>query len=523
MTVENNAEMVTLADLPGFHAARRVDRAAVIYSDRRLSFGDLDERSNAVASGLDKERLEPGDRVAFLDRNSEKFFEVLFGVAKARSVFVTINFRLAPREVEYILSDSQTRVLFVAREYLPLVDKIREGLTDLQTVIVLDDPNSEGYEAWLSKQSRSRPNARVEPADGAVQMYTSGTTGNPKGVELSHTAMVQAAVAGLSVWPFLYEDGGAVLGTMPLFHIAAANLCIAALFAGATAVIVRDVSPQELAEIIPEQHITLVPLPATVIHAMLRLHGISDRDFSALRTMLVAGSGIAPELVREAGATFQCGFALSYGATETCGGMTYLGPEECTPDAGKLLGSAGKTLGDAAIRIVDEDGNDLPAGEVGEILCQSRRLMTSYWRNPEATQEALRNGWFWSGDAGYLDENGYLFVVDRIKDMVLSGGENVYPTEIENVIHLHEDVEDVAVVGVPDEKWGEALLAFVVVKQGRQLDGGKIEDYLRDKIAGFKIPRRYEFVDGFPRNATGKVLKRELRKPYWEGKKRNVG
>lgn len=520
---ESNAEPATLANLPAFQAARRADSPAVIYGDRSLSFGELDERSNAVANGLVNEQLEVGNRVAFLDRNSERFFEALFGTAKARAVFVTINFRLAPREVEYILNDSQTRVLFVAHEYLPLVDEIRERLPDLRTIIVLDDSGSGGYEAWLGEQSRSRPVVTVEPIDGAVQMYTSGTTGRPKGVELSHAAMVRAAVAGLTVWPFLYEDRAAVLGTMPLFHIAAANLCIAALYAGATAVIVRDTTPQELAEMIPEQHITLVPLPATVIHAMLRLPGILDRDFRALRTMLVAGSGIAPELVREAGETFQCGFALSYGATETCGGMTYLGPEECTPDAGKLLESAGKSLGDAEIRIVDEEGNQQPPSEVGEILCRSGRLMTEYWRKPEATQDALRDGWFWSGDAGYVDAEGYLFVVDRIKDMVLSGGENIYPTEIENVIHEYEDVEDVAVVGIPDEKWGEALLAFVVVKPGRQIDNGQLEDYLRDKLAGFKIPRRYEFVEGFPRNATGKVLKRELRRPYWEGQNRHVG
>ncbi|MGI9249384.1 MAG: long-chain-fatty-acid--CoA ligase [Woeseiaceae bacterium] len=521
MTSDYNSEPTTLADLAGFQAARRADSPAVIFGDRCLGFRELDERSNAVANGLANEQLEPGDRIAFLDRNSEQFFEALFGVVKVRSVFVTINFRLAPLEVEYILNDSKARVLFVATEYLPLIDKIRERLPELRKLIVLDD--ADGYETWLGNQSQSRPDIIVEPTDGAVQMYTSGTTGHPKGVELSHAAMVQAAVAGLSVWPFLYEDGGAVLGTMPLFHIAAANLCIAALYAGATAVIVRDVSPQDLAEIIPEQHITLVPLPATVIHAMLRLPGVQERDFSALRTMLVAGSGIAPELVREAGETFQCGFALSYGSTETCGGMTYLGPEECTPDAGDLLGSAGKTLGDAEIRIADEEGNELPRGDVGEILCRSSRLMTSYWRKPEATRDAIRDGWFWSGDAGYLDEEGYLFVVDRIKDMVLSGGENIYPTEIEHVIHMHEDVEDVAVVGIPDEKWGEALLAFIVVKEGRQIDGAQLEGYLRDKLAGFKIPRRYEFVGEFPRNATGKVLKRELRKPYWEGKERNVG
>lgn len=519
MMPEKTAELATLAALPGHRADRRPDGLAVVFGDRSLTFGDLDRRSNALANGLVEAGLEPHDRVAFLDRNNHRFFEVLFGVAKAGGVFVTVNFRLAPPEVGYILGDSATRVLFIASEYLPLIENIRDELPALRKVVVLDV----GYEEWLDGMPHSRPDILVSPGDGAVQMYTSGTTGNPKGVELSHKAMVRAAIAGLSVWPFMYEENATVLGTMPLFHIAAANLCIAALYAGGCAVVVRETTPQQLAEIIPDRRITLVPLPATVIHAMLRLPGIRDRDFSALRTMLVAGSGIAPDLVREAGETFKCGFALSYGSTETCGGMTYLGPDECTPDAGRLLGSAGRTLEDSEIKIADEDGNELPPGETGEILCRSNRLMTGYWRNAEATKSALKDGWFRSGDAGYVDTEGYLFVVDRIKDMVLSGGENIYPTEIENVIRTHEGVEDVAVVGIPDERWGEALLAFVIPGQGAELDRQQLEEYLRDKLAGYKIPRRYEFVEEFPRNATGKVLKRELRRPYWEGRERNVG
>ncbi len=512
----------TLAQIVTLPAESCPNRTAIVYGDKSLSFADLNIRSNQVANGLAALGVPARSRVAILTRNSEIFFEALFGAAKADTVLVTVNFRLAAREIAYILGDSETRVLFVSAEYLPLVREVRDELPELQEVIVTDG-NDDAYGTWLRQQPSSSPGIEIDPADGAVQMYTSGTTGNPKGVELSHRAMVNAALAGLTVWPFMHEEGASVLGTMPLFHIAAANLCIAALCAGATARIVRDATPEQLADIIPRHRISIAPLPATVIHNMLRLPGIRDRDFSALRVMLVAGSGIAPELVREAGEVFRCGFALSYGSTETCGGVTYLHPEECTPDSGNLLKSAGRTLWESAVRIVDADGNDQPAGTVGEILCRCNRLMTGYWRNEDATADALRDGWFWSGDAGYLDEDGYLYVVDRIKDMVISGGENIYPTEVEAVLQTHESVEDVAVVGIPDEKWGEALLAFVVPKAEREINGEALLQFLRGKLAGYKIPRRYEFVDEFPRNATGKVLKRELRKPYWESQDRNVG
>ena len=513
----------TLANLVPFHAAIRPDAKAVVYGARCLSFSELEGRSNQLAHGLLAECSGPSSRVAILDRNSETFFEVLFGTAQAGDVLVTINFRLTPSEIEYVLDDSQAEVVFVGAEYAPLVDAIRENLPRLKCVIIMGEGASANYQAWREQQPASTPAVDVDPEDIAVQMYTSGTTGNPKGVELSHRAMVGAAQAGLSVWPFLYEPGAAVLGTMPLFHIAAANLCIAALFVGARAEIVRETSPPELARMLIEKQITLVPVPATVIHEMLRTPGVREQDFSALKTMLIAGSGISVELLREAQQVFRCGFALSYGSTETCGGMTYLGAEDCTADAGKLLASAGTLLQHSQIRIVDEQGGDLPPGETGEILCRSNRLMTGYWGRPDATAEALRDGWFYSGDAGYMDAEGYLYVVDRIKDMVITGGENVYPTEIEQVMRVHPKIDDVAVVGVPDDKWGEALLAFVMLKPNANATGEELEAFLRDKLAAFKVPRQYEFVESFPLNATGKVLKRTLRAPYWEREARQIG
>ncbi len=520
---KGSADINDLASLVRANADLYPDRTAIVYGERRVTFAELEQRANRVANGLVAEGIAPQSRVAVLDRNAETFFDILFGTMLANAVLVTVNFRLTAPEIEYILADSATELLLVGADFLPQVEALREQLPALKRIVVLgDEPGSE-FEQWCAGQSAEPPRRDVDPGSGAVQMYTSGTTGSPKGVELSHRAMVNAARAGLGVWRFLYEDDSAVLGTMPLFHIAACNLCIAALYAGARAEILREASPAELAQLIPDHGISLVPLPATVIHAMLRLPGIEKKDFSRLKVMLVAGSGIAVELMREAGRMFDCGFALSYGATEMCGGVSYLGPEECTPDAGKRLESAGRVLPNSEVRILDEQGGELPPGEVGEVVTRSNRLMTCYWNRPEATAESLRDGWFHSGDAGYMDEDGYLYIVDRLKDMVISGGENIYPTEIEQVMHAHPAVENVAIVGIPDEKWGEALLAFVIRKPNQAVEAEELEAFLRERLAGYKVPRRYEFVEEFPLNATGKVLKRTLRAPYWERSGRQVG
>ena len=508
-------EIPTLAHLLPWHARERPNAPAVVFGDRQLDFSQLDRRSNQVANAIMGEGLVPGSRVAVLDRNNELFFEILFGAAKAGAVLVTVNFRLKADEIHYILADSEAEILFVGAEYAAEAEKAAEALPRPRRVVVMDGYDASAYAAWRDRYPDANPGLRIEPESAAVQMYTSGTTGNPKGVELSHRAMVAAAIAGLGVWPYLYEPGAAVLGTMPLFHIAAANLCIAALFAGARAEILRESSAEQLARILVERRIFLVPVPAALIHEMLRTPGVRDFDFSALKTMLVAGSGISVELLREAQQVFGCGFALSYGSTETCGGLTYLGPQECRYDAGDLLRSAGRVLAHSRIRIVDEQGRDLPCGQTGEIVCRTDRLMNGYWHRPEATAEAIRDGWYHSGDAGYMDENGYLYVVDRIKDMVISGGENIYPAEVELALRKHPGVDDVAIIGVPDPKWGESLMAFVIPRPGAGLDGSELEAFLKERIAGYKVPRRYCFVENFPRNATGKVLKRELRRSEW--------
>lgn len=506
----------TLAEIPRRHAADQPNATALIFRNHRVTYRELDNRSNQVANAIKNEGLLPQTNVAILDRNADTFFYVLFGATKASMCLVTVNFRLTSSEVAYILEDSESEILFVSREFLHIAKACQIKLPRLKKIIVLDgeesDANDVNFLSWVSVQPEREP-LDLSPSshDRAVQMYTSGTTGHPKGVMLSHHAMIRAAQEGLSVWPVMHEPGASVLATMPLFHIAAANLCLACLYVGGRAEILNSAIPEEVVRQLASSRIRIVPLPPALIHAIIRLPDIQNYDLSYLDTLLIAGSGIAVELLKDAQEVLGCGFALSYGMTECCGGITYLSPKDCVYDAGKLLASAGKPFGENQVRIVDSERRNLPIGEIGEIACRCDRLMLGYWNRPEATEEVIDEEWYFTGDAGYMDEEGYLYVVDRIKDMVISGGENIYPVEVENELMKHPAVSDAAVVGIPDEKWGEILLAYVILEPGEIVTGNSLEQFLRTSLAGFKVPRCYEFVDEFPRNATGKVLKRELR------------
>lgn len=502
----------TLGDIVSVQASHQPAAAALIYEGNETSFAKLETVSHQVANQLLALGLPAQSRIAVMIRNSDDFFPILFGAAKAGMVVVTINFRLTAPEMSYILEDSGARVLFADADFQEAATDCCRTLSALEHVILLSGHagDGDGLSAWLTSTSEAAPDIDVQPDHTAVQMYTSGTTGAPKGVELTHRGMIVAAEEGLTLWTALFRDNSAVLATMPLFHIAACNLCLAALYAGGRAVIVRDTHPADTLKLIAAQSITVVPLPATVIHEMTSLDIVDQVDLSALDTMLIAGSGIPVATLKAAQAKLGCGFALSYGMTECCGGLSYLGPQDCTFDAGKKLESAGKPFGENRLKIVGPDGEQLAPYATGEILCKSKRVMKSYWNRPDETAQALQDGWYHSGDAGYVDENGFLYVVDRIKDMVISGGENIYPVEIENALIHHPSVRDVAVIGIPDEKWGESLLALTIADGPKPQDQELIE-FLRPRLAGYKIPRKFAWVDAFPRNATGKVLKRELR------------
>ncbi len=509
-----NPAIRVLGDMTQVQAVARADAPALVFEDRRTSFISLHEQTDRLARAMRASGLQKGARVALLDRNSDTFLILLLAVVKAGLVAAPINFRLTAQEVGYILADSDAALCFVGSDLASIAHAAQGHAPGLRSIIIIDAPldDPDSLAAWVDQTGCAGAQLPgVQPDDCAVQLYTSGTTGHPKGVELSHKAMVLAAVEGLGVWPALFGEHAAVLAAMPLFHIAGCNLALAALYAGARVEIVRGGDAPQIIRLIAERTISVAPLPAATIHDIINLPETADLDLSCLDTLLIAGSGIAVDLLREAQRVLKCGFALSYGMTECCGGLTYLGPQDCVHDAGERLKSAGRPLGGSQIRIVDASGCDVAPRRIGEILCRSARVMSGYWKRPDATADALRDGWYHSGDAGYLDEDGYLYVVDRIKDMVISGGENIYPAEIEAVLVQHPDVDQAAVIGTPHAKWGEALLACVVLRPGATLEPSSYEAFLRSALAGYKIPRRYAALEALPRNASGKVLKRELR------------
>ncbi|MGI9438863.1 MAG: AMP-binding protein, partial [Parvibaculales bacterium] len=313
-----------------------------------------------------------------------------------------------------------------------------------------------------------------------------------------------------------------VLLCMPLFHIAGVNVGLIGLHEGCKVTVLPEVDPAEILRLIEDEKVNLLFMVPAVILFVMQQPDIATRDVSSVRQVIYGASPIAEELLVQAAAKFKCDFVQVYGLTETTGGGTNLKPADHDAARNKLR-SCGKPNDGVELRIVDEAGNDVPQGEVGEIIMRGGSIMKGYWNKPDATTDAVKDGWFYSGDAGFLDEEGYVFIHDRVKDMIVSGGENVYPAEVENALFAHPDIADVAVIGVPSEKWGEAVKACVVTAEGKNPSEDEIIDFARERIAGYKLPKSVDFVDALPRNPSGKILRRQLREPYWEGHERRVG
>jgi acyl-CoA synthetase (AMP-forming)/AMP-acid ligase II len=514
----------SLGDITRAHAELRGNQPALIFEGKETSFAALDRRANQVANGLIGAGLKPQTRVALLDKNSDRFFEVLFGAAKANDVMVAVNWRLAPPEVAYVVNDAMAEVLFVGKEFFPVVETIRADLKTVKRIIALDDshPAWDEYEAWRDAQSDADPRVPVTGSDVAIQMYTSGTTGHPKGAQLTNANFFALLPAATGEWgkPWTPEDVNLVC--MPLFHIAGSGWGIVGLYAGAPAVILRDIIPPDILRVIPEYGVTKALFVPAVLLFLTQTPGVQETDFSSLELIAYGASPIPLDLLRTSMQTFKCDFAQVYGLTETTGAVTYLPPEDHDPNGNERMRSCGRAMGGITLRIVDAEGNELPTGEVGEIIVKTKQNMKGYWNLPDETAKAIKGDWFHTGDAGFLDADGYLYIHDRVKDMIVSGGENVYPAEVESALFGHPAIADVAVIGVPDDRWGEAVKAIVVRKPGAEVEPSEIIAYARERIAGYKVPKSIDFADMLPRNPSGKILKRELRAPYWEGRERQV-
>ena len=515
--------LTTLADLVRTHGAERGDQPMITFEGTTRTFAEVDTRSNRVAQALAAEGVGPGDRIAFLEHNVPEYFEFVFGAAKLGAVTVALNWRLAGREIAEIIDDARAKVLVVGPEFVNLIEKVEDSLATVTRYVVLGEhARWASFEAWIDGQPDRDPGHAASPSEVAFQLYTSGTTGVPKGVMLSHDNLFALLPGASESWGF---DGEVVsLGVMPLFHIAGTGWNIAAMFFGAHTVLLRDVDPAAIMRAIPEFGVTHTVFVPAVLQLLLATPGVDEADFSSLRLILYGASPITDVVLTKAMATFGCDFVQAYGLTETTGAVVQLAAADHDPEnRPDLLRSCGQPMPGVELRIVDDAGTDAQEGAVGEVWIRSPQNMLGYWGRPEETAAALADdNWLRTGDAGYLLD-GYLYLYDRVKDMVVSGGENVYPAEVENVLAAHPDVADIAVIGVPDERWGETVKAVVVARAGDLADPAALISFCREQLAHYKCPTSVDFVEALPRNASGKLLKREIREPYWAGHDRRVG
>ncbi|WP_372236867.1 fatty acid--CoA ligase [Sphingopyxis sp. KK2] len=513
------ADLLTFDEFLNHWATDRPGRLALREEDREFSYAELDDLTAKVASALIGAGLQKGDRIAWIGKNSDLYFQLFFGAARVGIVMAPIGWRLSPAEWAYVLNDTGAKMLFTGPgfEAVPqqLAGKLDHGPR------ILGDAEARALIA-------ATPRIAFEgsgPDDAVLQLYTSGTTGNPKGAVLSNRNLfaLRRNSSDLDLPYTKWEDDEAVLVAMPCAHIGGTGLGIMALAAGLPGVVLAEFNPDGVFDAVEQHGVTRFFIVPAALQMLLLHPRCADTDFSRLKYILYGAAPIPLELLRQCIKMFGADFIQAYGMTETTGTICMLPPEDHDPEGNQRMRSAGKALPGVEIRILGDDGQEVPVGAVGEVVTRSSNNMIGYWNLPEATAKTMTgDGWIHTGDAGYLDEDGYLYIHDRMKDMIISGGENVYPAEVESAIFGHPAVQEVAVIGIPDQKWGETVKAVVVPKPGMSIDEGDIIAWARERIAAFKAPRSVDVIEALPRNASGKILRKDLRAPYWEGRERMV-
>jgi acyl-CoA synthetase (AMP-forming)/AMP-acid ligase II len=494
--------MRTLAELIRWRAGRHSDLDAVRYNGVSQNYGALNAATSQLAGALVTELgIAPGDRVAILDKNCAAYLELILAADKAGAVAAPINWRLTASEVKLIIEDIKPKLVVTGAEF-----KANGAVAGIRT-LTFDELPRGGEDPQRDR-------------DGAVstQFCTSGTTGLPKGAMLTGWNMLNTGLCLAIEMPELRE-GCRSLVAMPMFHLGGTGWAIWSMQEGATLVIVREVVPETLLRTIVDERIETALLVPAVMLFLCELPQSKTADFSALKHITYGTAPISPEVLQRSLETFKCRFSQIYGLTETTGPFTSLAHEH---HVAEKLTSCGRPMFGARAKIIDAKGNELPPYAIGELVYQGESLMKGYWARQQETDEAISAGWLRTGDAGYVDEEGFFFIKDRIKDMIVSGSENVYPAEVESVLASHPELVEVAIIGVPDPKWGESVKACVVRREGSTLTAEALIEWCRDKLAGYKRPRSVDFLDALPRNASGKMLKRKLRDAYWSGYERRV-
>ena len=491
------------------HASRSPDRAITVFGGEVTSYGEMEAGAAALAGGLQARGVGPGDVVGLLSYNCPEFLQTIFASNYLGAIAMPINWRLAAPEVRYILEHSEARALVCDESLLELANQATVGMESSVIRCSISPTTEPGWTVFaeLAKDTVAPARAAAGPDDVHRLMYTSGTTGRPKGVMITHANLAWKNLAHLVEFGFTDSDLGLACG--PLYHVGALDLTTTSLIAaGATVIIHRAFDAPAVVDEIERSRVTTVWLAPAMVNAIMALPGIERRDLSSVRLIINGGEKMPIPLIERIQKTFPSAwFADAYGLTETVSGDTFLDRDSILTK----LGSVGRPCLFLELEVWDEAGSPVPPGQPGEIVMRGPKVFKGYWRDPDATARAFAGDWFHTGDIGVRDDDGYLFIVDRLKDMIVSGGENIAGSEVERVLYEHEAVLEAAVVGRPDERWGEVPVAFVVLRPGQSVTADELISHSRSQLARFKVPKDVTFLEALPRNPSGKVLKRDLR------------
>lgn len=518
--------MLTLGHIMDKNSLYYSSKAATIYKNNRITYSEINGRINQLANAFRKIGINRGDRVAILLFNSDVWPQIIFALAKIGAVAVPLNFRLRGKEIIFLVNNSEPVAFITEKVFLDLISGISSDLPSVRHYIATDfqEKGVLNLDRLMASESSSFNPVDLDENDLMFINYTSGTTGLPKGAMITHRNVLANATNRGIAYHFSHDDR-VLIGT-PIFHAAAGMGLMCCFLFGATAIILREFVPSQYLETIEKEKITLGGgVPAQIIFC-LEDPALGKYDYSSLRYVTYGAAPMPADRIKAAMEVFKCKFQQGFGQTESTSFLTSLSPEDhAVKDQdllNKRLTSCGRAGINIEVRVADNNDRPVENGQIGEIIARGANIMKGYWRNPEATAETLRNGWLHTGDLATMDEEGYIYICDRKKDMIISGGENIYPIEIENIISSHPGVLEVAVIGVPDAKWGEAVKAIVVPRAGFSLTEQEIIQFCAENIASYKKPKSVDFVEALPRNATGKVLKYELREKYWQDHSRRV-
>jgi len=510
------------------------NKQAIVCGGKRWTYGEFFDRINRLSHFLRSLGMRKDDKVAILHPNCHTFLEAYYGTAQMGAISVPINYRLSPKEIAFILRDSESKILIADPMFQKIVDSIREEVPGIGKILWTADGIGRkefrdlNYEGALQEaNSDAIHDVDINDEDIAQIYYTSGTTGRPKGVMLSHKNVTIHALGTIAEIHLIDRD--VWIHVAPLFHLADAWATWAITWVGGTHVLVREFAPQTVLETIEREKVTLTNLIPTMLNLMVNHPDVGKYDYSSLRVLLSGGAPIAPEVVRKIVETFKCDYIQTYGMTETSPYLTLSILKDhlkklSKEDQLRFKSKTGREFIGVELKVINDREGEVKKDEkeVGEIIVKGDIVTKGYWKLPDETKKSIKDGWLYTGDMAVMDEEGYVTIVDRKKDMILTGGENVYSTEVENILYMHPAILECAVVGVPDQKWGEAIKGIVVLKSGQKATEQEIIQFFKDRIAHYKVPKSIDFIEALPKTGSGKIQKKELRDKYWVGYEKKV-